>query len=101
MSNFSQFSSGGIKSIQRGKISIAPTQATGTATITAVNPAKSELRLLGVAGLTTTTGDYTGNSLSQGMVVLTNSTTVTATLGRYQAAGYGNAEVSWELTEWN
>lgn len=68
----------GIKSIQRGVAS--PTGGTPLAvTITAVNTAKTELRLLGSAS----TNAY---------IQLTNSTTITVTSGSTQS-------VSWELTE--
>ena len=48
MSTFSQFSTGGIKSIQRGTISMgAGVTLTGTATSTSVDITKTELRCLG------------------------------------------------------
>ncbi len=72
MSAFSQFGSGGIKSIQRG------TSSANTVTISAVNTAKTELRLLGVT-----------NAFQ--MIDLTNSTTITRT--------GGTGSWSWELTE--
>lgn len=75
-----------IKSIQRGVIAI--TGATATATITAVVTAKSELRFLGF--------DSNGTDNTHSLrVVLTNTTTITATQGAGGAAG----NVSWELTE--
>lgn len=75
-----------IKSIQRGVIAIAG--ATATATITAVVTAKSELRFLGF--------DSNGTDNTHSLrVVLTNTTTITATQGAGGAAG----NVSWELTE--
>ena len=72
MSTLSQFGGGAIKSIQRG------TSSANTVTISAVNTAKTELRLLGF-----------GNAFQ--MIELTNSTTIT----RSQGAGAW----SWELTE--
>lgn len=75
-----------VKSIQRGVIAI--TGATATATITAVVTAKSELRFLGF--------DSNGTDNTHSLrVVLTNTTTITATQGAGGAAG----NVSWELTE--
>ena len=90
MSNFSDFfGGGGIKSIQRGK-SIAPTNVNSwTVTISAVNPAKTELRLL---GYTADPGAWPPH------IELTNATTITVT----RAANNGaQATVSWELTEHN
>ncbi len=82
-----------IKSIQRGTLSISGTNNAATATISSVNPAKTELRFLGVNPLTPT-------PVSEGMVyiVLTNSTTITAAR---QFGGNSNTPiVSWELTEY-
>lgn len=95
MSNLTQFSSGGIKSIQRGTITISGTALTATATITAVDTAKSELRHLGVSSnppASTIDHEYALR------LSLTNSTTITAT--RAAAPNSTSAIVSWELTEW-
>lgn len=63
-----------IKSIQRGNVTIPASSSVGTATITAVNTAKSVLEYLG--GL----GTDSGGSLAYiPRLSLTNSTTVTAT----------------------
>ena len=81
---------GGIKSIQRGTIPI--TGVSTTATISAVDTSKSELRYLG------STYDGGGSpTINQSYVnlVLTNSTTLTAT----KTAVAGAGTVSWELTE--
>lgn len=78
---------GSLKSIQRGTISMVGT-SNGTATITAVDTAKTELRLLGVYN-TTTISDLT-------QAVLTNSTTVTVTRGTTS----GTSVASWEVTEY-
>lgn len=75
-----------IKSIQRGTISI---NASGTATISSVNTAKTELRMLGFSVNGTTL-----NSLIP-RIALTNSTTITANT----TSGGETATVSWELTE--
>lgn len=77
---------GSLKSIQRGVISMVGVYS-GTATITAVDTSKTELRLLGVSN-TTVLADLA-------RVVLTNATTITATRG----SNSGTSEVSWELTE--
>lgn len=90
MSTTSQFFSGGmsIKGIQRG--TIAATTSGVTATITAVNTAKTELRFLGGSG-----NDGVSQYAVVPRLVLTNSTTITATTSA------GTATVSWELTEYN
>ena len=115
MSTLSQFGfGGGIKSIQRGTILLpSPTiggAATQTATIIPVNTSKSILYYLGVRnGLTS---DANINRLGGGrasvlaMIELTNSTTITATMG----ANLGNIggslystsppRVSWQLVEY-
>ena len=98
MSTFLQFAGGGggatIKAIQRGVISIAVSGTSATATITAVDMAKTELRFLGGSGY-----DASGTIAAVPRVVLTNTTTVTATLQNANAAAILN--VSWELTEYN
>lgn len=66
-----EYWAGVVKSIQRG------TMAPGTATITAVNPAKTEVDFLGLTSTDAIPGDNSGAML----VVLTNSTTITATEG--------------------
>lgn len=73
MSTLSQFSGGGIKSIQRGVISAYSTSA--TATITAVNTSKTMLNFCGV-----TLGYVGGSTPAQSesaYISLTNSTTIT------------------------
>lgn len=84
----------GIKSIQRGVITIAGSTGSNTATITAVITAKSELRLLG--STTATSGGISPN-YDFVKIVLTNTTTVTAS--RQSAAAPSAIDVSWELTE--
>lgn len=61
-----------IKSMQRGTVSVT-SSGSGTATISSVNMAKTELRFLGftVSGTTDTPTRYTGR------IELTNATTVT------------------------
>lgn len=92
MSTIAQFGGGGVKSIQRGVISIAAANLSGTATISAVTTGKTELRLLG--SRSADNGGLSG--LGFCTVVLTNSTTITANRDLSGAAG---ASVSWELTE--
>ncbi len=92
MSTMSQFfasnvASLSIKSIQRGVIDLNSSGvATGTASITTVVPSKTELRFLGYVS--------DGN---QATIVLTNSTTITAT----RKSTSTQILVSWELTEFN
>ncbi len=98
MSTFSQFVGGGgggatIKAIQRGTISISIGNTSATATITAVDTAKTELRFLGGSGL-----DVVAYA-NVPRLVLTNTTTITATV--QYAAGPAANIVSWELTEYN
>lgn len=80
-----------VKSMQRGTISISTAQTSNTATVTAVDTAKSQLALLG----------YTNNqTLGSNMIpriALTNSTTITATLPALPTQA---ETVSWELIEW-
>lgn len=92
MSNSNQFR-GGIKSIQRGIITITVANTPVTATISAVNTAKTELRYLGG-------GNADGAPAPVfGRIVLTNSTTITASPSSSGVLN-GNVIVSWELTEW-
>lgn len=80
---------GTIKSIQRGVINSA--NGSATATVTAVNTAKSVLTMMGEQ-LTADDVRY-AHSLA-----LTNSTTVTATRSDSSA---NNAYVSWQLVEYH
>ncbi len=84
--NWRSSGANGIKSIQRGVASISGA-ASGTSTISSVDMTKTELRYLGF----TTTGT---DNQSSPKVALTNSTTITATIGVT-----GSASASWELTE--
>jgi len=77
-----------IKSIQRGTISMTSV-ITATATVSSVNTAKSLLTFLGF-NTAQLTNDYNPS------IVLTNSTTITAT--RVNTGSY-NTTVSWELVE--
>lgn len=84
MSTLSQFSGGGIKSIQRGTISLTPTIASSTATIQAVNTSKTMLNFVGASG-----------SINSARISLTNSTTVTAD----GFVSSGTASVGYEVVE--
>lgn len=91
MSVFSQFTTGAIKSTQRGVINLSGA-ATATATITSVDTAKTQLRYLGVKS-----DDNLGNNQrAMVRIQLTNSTTITAE--RFSSGGA--SDVSWELTEY-
>ena len=93
MSTLSQFGMGGIKSIQRGTISLSAGggSASGTATITSVDTTKSEIQLLGASGVTA--GAYSGFL----RVELTNATTVTA---YYVGGGVGaTISVGYQVVE--
>lgn len=79
----------GIKSIQRGVIAMGGAlTTTATATITAVDMSKTELRV---------TGFRLGTIDAFPTVMLTNSNTITATRGNNTSAA---SYVAWELTEW-
>ena len=89
MSTLSQFGGSGIKSIQRGTISVSAGAGTGsnTATITAVDTSKSECKFMGVTSA--------ANIQGLAKVTLTNSTTVTA-----DASGAGSTYVvGYEVVE--
>jgi hypothetical protein len=79
-----------IKSVQRGTITISNGGTSGTATVSAVNPAKAELRFHGGFGRNS------GGDMLIPTITLTNSTTVTASPGGVVA---GVMSVNWELTE--
>lgn len=79
------------KSVQRGVITIANAAGSGTATVAAVNTAKTELRHDGQNSA------QAAQAEALATLVLTNSTTITAT----RAGTSGSTPVSWELTEWN
>lgn len=75
-------SPGSEKPVQRGIANIGSNTA-ATATIAAVNPAKSKLRFLGSNGVSTVN------------MTLTNATTITFN----NAGSPAGANVSWELSE--
>jgi hypothetical protein len=82
-----------IKGIQRGVISFSGTTTNATATITAVDPTKTELRFLGSAEQINSSGSTGAN------ILLLNSTTIQA--NRYNPGTSIALTVSWELTEYN
>lgn len=81
-----------IKAIQRGTISIPSGSTSATATITAVDMSKTELRFLGGSTYDSAPASFIPR------VVLTNTTTITATIS---GTGLVNCVTSWELTEYN
>lgn len=87
--NYRPFGARPIKSIQRGTITVT-SASSATATITSVNTAKCELRMLGYGV------DSPGDHQYVPRLTLTNSTTITAT--RNVSDGISTT-VSWELTE--
>ena len=80
----------GIKSIQRGTIDLS-TGASGTATITAVDMSKTELRFLGAR-----CGSTADSGITAIVIGLMNSTTVVASR---DASGVA-AVAGFEVTEW-
>lgn len=76
---------GSIKSIQRGFVNVGAGATSGTATITAVNPAKSILTHLGGGAVD-----------AHSRIELTDATTITANLGSSSAGVVG-----WQLVEFN
>ena len=92
MSTFSQFLGGGIKSIARGNITIAPAALSGTATIAAVVTTKTMLTLLGFSAI----GGGAFPASDYPRLRLTNSTTVTADRGTGNAS---SVVVEYEAVE--
>lgn len=83
MSSLSQFSStGNIKSIQRGVITISTNTSSSSVTINSVNTSKSVLHYLGqsTSSYNSGYGTYGGSGASaDAYLTLSNSTTITAT----------------------
>jgi len=94
MSSLSQFFGSGVKSVQRGLIAWQDSNLNATATIAAVNMAKS---VCFFGGSTTIS-----NSSFMALVSLTNATTVTAT--RSQSGNYSDpgflTRVSFTVVEY-
>ena len=92
MSTLTQFTGSGIKSIQRGTITLSST-LTATATISSVNVNKSMLNFLGCVDGTTST---TNSGFAR--IELTNATTITATRN---TSTFGASVVAYEVIEFN
>ena len=92
--NWKILGAAGVKSIQRGVLTIGAVTNTGTATISSVGMARTELRLLGVSASYRSFPGSASDTFIQ--LVLTNATTITALAG---SSGSGFLYVSWELTE--
>lgn len=84
-----EFQPGVIKSVQRGTITVGGA-TTATATITAVTVAKATLTMNGF-----TIAAFTTNDLAYPRIVLTNATTVTATV----ATSGGSTVVEYQVVE--
>lgn len=102
LANWQPFGGRAIKSIQRGTVSVNG-GSTSNVTISAVNPAKTELRLLSASF--GTVYRYGGNSTidhmnSANMISLLNSTTIQAVGGNSNAGQTAGVSISWELTEY-
>lgn len=94
-------SSSGIKSIQRGTLSLSPSSGVTSITINSVVVEKTELRLLsadfaGVAGGSSTASNYSGNN----RIWLTSPTTISAQGGMSYGGNNTGVTISWELTEY-
>ena len=89
MSTLTQFTGSGIKSIQRGTISIS-NALSATATITSVNTNKSMVSFLGFTETSTLT-----DNRGAAYIVLTNATTVTAN----RLTSSNTTTVSYEVIE--
>ena len=92
MSTLSQFTGGGIKSIQRGTISITNPNFFATATITSVNVNKTMINFLGLSENSSSTAN---NYLAR--IELTNATTITA----IRISSSGTTALSYEVIEFN
>ena len=95
MSTLTQFSGGGIKSVQRGTITISSGVSSATATVTSVDVNKSLLTHLGQSGYYTSSS---AQGISNVRLFLTNGTTITATTHTNPNAV--NYVVSYELVEY-
>jgi hypothetical protein len=81
----------GIKSIQRGVITMTSPNATATATITSVDTAKSEVHFLG--GI----GNWSTPQYNMAYLEIVNSTTVRVTRGDGANA---QVDVTYQVTEY-
>lgn len=91
-----EFQPGAIKSLQRGDVVIAGGNTTGTATISAVDTSKTILNYLGSSNDTAGSGAVAHHNYVASLV-LTNSTTITATKG----SNFSNVTSSFEAIEFN
>jgi hypothetical protein len=103
MSTLSQFTGGGIKSIQRGVISFASGgggfyNTTQTATITAVDMAKTMLNFCGSRSGVNNSGGSSAYSVA-GSIALTSSTVVTASSPSVFTSFGAPPSVSYEVIE--
>lgn len=87
-----RFGLSAIKSIQRGTLYVPNSTDTITQTISQVNPARSELRLL-----SSISRSGSSVAVATGRITLTDSTTITASTVNATA---GAQFYSWELTEY-
>lgn len=89
-----------IRSIQRGQISIAAGATTGTATISAVDTTKAQLRMTGYTSATNTAAPTKASiATCTARLTLTNATTITANRGGNDADFLAGV-VDYEVTEW-
>lgn len=93
MSNISQFTNGGVKSVQRRDIVITTGNASASDSITSVNTAKSTLQILGIVANATAV-DIVQHSF---IPSFTSSTLITVT--RYSGA-LVNVTVSVQVVEY-
>lgn len=84
-----------VKSVQRGVVTITSTNQSNTATISAVDTAKSKLALLGVSSSNSSDAD---NRILGVRLTFTNSTTITATRTSATALN-GTLSVAFEVLE--
>lgn len=82
-----------IKSIQRGVLTIPTVAGTATATISAVNTAKAEVRFVGQSSSVGVNSD-----VANARLYLNNATTVGAIRGA--SSGAAVVDVTYEVTEW-
>lgn len=100
MISFSQQRGGAIKQIQRGVVALSGTTTSVNVTISAVNPAYTEMRNLGARGQGSDYGMGTNVQLFGCSVQLLDATTITVAMSGTAISGGGSASVSWELTEY-
>jgi hypothetical protein len=94
MSTLSQFSGGGVKSVQRGTIIINLSSSSATATVNSVDVNKSLLTHLGKTGYYSSSSDGTSDT----RISLTNGTTITA--NSTLTAVTTSYAISYELVEY-